>query len=63
MTKQPTKPRRHQQFFLKAILPATTRQPATMMTTQPIGTVNHVPVLKAMLQAMQQMTVKVTIRS
>jgi hypothetical protein len=30
-----------------------------MMTTQPMGTVNQVPVLKVMLQAMQQMTVKV----
>ena len=40
---------------------ATMRQPATMMTTQPmLGTVNQVPVLKAiMLQAMQRMTVKV----
>ena len=56
--KQPTKPRHHQPFFLKAILPATTRQPATMMTTQPMGTVSQVPVLKAMLKTMEPMTVK-----
>ena len=59
MTKQSTKPRCHHQFFLRAILPATMRQPATMMTTQPTGTVNQVPVLKAILQAKQGMTVKV----
>jgi hypothetical protein len=53
------KPRRHQQIILKAILPATTRQPATMMTTRPLRTVNKVPVVNAMLQLMQQMTVKV----
>ncbi len=58
--KQPTKPRHHQPFFLKAIfLPATMWQSATMMTTQPMGTVNQAPALKTMLQAMQQMTVKV----
>jgi hypothetical protein len=38
---------------------AMTREPATMMTTQPMGTVNQVTILKAMLQAMQRMPVKV----
>ena len=44
-------------IFLNAILPARTRQPATMMTTWPMGTVNQVPVLKAKLQAIQQWTI------